>query len=83
MLGAQLAHLAEQAPVLERPGHPQLELIEVEGLLHEIVGALPHRPHRGLDRAIGGHHQHAGPLIAVAGGAQDCDAVGARKGAGR
>src|SRR5262249_47722102 len=51
-LVAQLAHLGDQAPVLERLRDAQLDLLEVERLLDEVEGPLAHRLDRGLDRAV-------------------------------
>ena len=65
--------------MFDRPGDAQLELVEIQGLLDEIVGAPPHRPDRRLDRAVGGHHQHAGPRVALPRSGQHRDAVGPRQ----
>ena len=76
LLGAQDLDLVEETSVLEAPGHPQLELLEVERLLHEVEGAEAHGLDRGLDRTVGRHQQHAGARVALAGGAQHRDTVG-------
>ena len=77
--GAQLRHLAQQATVLERPGHAHLELLEVEGLLHEVESAAAHRIDRRLDRAVGGHQDHRAALVASARRFEHLDPAGARQ----
>ena len=79
LLLAQLAHLGEQPAVLERARDAQLDLLEVDRLLHEVEGPDAHRLDGGLDRAVGGHQQHARAGIALARGAQHGQTIGARQ----
>ncbi len=56
-------HLLAQRPILllhppagQRPRDQDFDLVEIERLGHEIVGAALHRLDRGIDRAVGRHH---------------------------
>ena len=57
-LRAQLAVLAREARLLERVLDREQQLVERERLLEEVVGAELGGAHRGLDRAVAGHHHH-------------------------
>ncbi len=50
----------EQRLPLGRLAHALDDRHALERLLDEVVGALAHRLHGGLDRAVGGHHHELG-----------------------
>jgi hypothetical protein len=55
---AQVGHVGEQPPVLERALDLEQELARVDRLLQEVEGAGLHRGHRARDRAHAGDHDH-------------------------
>ena len=55
---AQPAHLFGEAAVLERAVHPEDQLLDLERLGQEIVGAGANRGDRRIEAAERGDHQH-------------------------
>ncbi len=54
----QLAVLAAQRSLRQRPVDVQLQLVQAQGLGHVVVGAALDRLDRGVDGAERGHHDH-------------------------
>jgi hypothetical protein len=54
------AVLGDERLPLRRLAHALDDRHALERLLDEVVRALAHRLHRGLHRAVGGHHHHLG-----------------------
>ena len=55
---AEVAVLRAVAAHVERVADDDLDGLEVEGLQHEVEGAVLHRLDGRLDRAVGGQHDH-------------------------
>ena len=77
-LAGEEAHLAEQPALLEGLRDAEEELVLLERLREEVVGALPDGVHGGLDRPVGGHHDDLGLRGDALGGAQHLHPVDAR-----
>ena len=67
--------LLEETLLLEDLLQDHLQLVDVDGLPQVVLGPHLHGPHRGLDRAVGGHEEHhrLGPDLLDLG--QQLDAV--------
>ena len=53
--------LAHEAAPLQRALHHEQHLVALERLRQVVEGSLAHRLHRAVDRAVGGHQDHAEP----------------------
>jgi hypothetical protein len=82
LLGQLLAQhhvLGEHAPVRQRSGHHQREVIGVHRLGQELHRPFLHGGHGVLDAAVGGHHHHLQIRVEFLGGAQHAEAVAVRE----
>jgi hypothetical protein len=69
--------LGQQPAVLQTAVDLQLELGQIEGLEHVIVGPGLHGLDRRLDRPVGRHHQHQRALVEHPGALDDLQTAGA------
>ena len=74
-LAREERHLAGEAPVVERLGDLDEELLLGERLLDVVEGAEAHRLDGALDRAVRRHHDDLRQRVSVLGRPQDVDAV--------
>ena len=79
VLLAQQHDLAVQAAALEGPVEQQQQVLGVDRLGEEGGGAFLHGPHRVLDRAEGGHHDHGQLGVELLGGLDHAETVAARQ----
>jgi len=63
VLTAEVAHLATELRAFERSLQAGLEPVEGEGLLQEVLGALPEGLHGRLHGGVGRHHDARYPLF--------------------
>ena len=73
---AELPHLAPQPRRLERAFHRRRDVVEVERLVGEVIGAELHRLDGGLDAGVRRQQDDQDVLIELLDLAQDRDAVG-------
>ncbi len=74
-LAPEVDVLLVEPALLERAVDDDLELVDVEGLRHVVVGAELHRLDRALGGGVGGHHDHRRAGLALADLAQQVETV--------
>ena len=71
--------LGHQPAPLHRPVQQQEQVVGVDRLREEVGGALLHRPHRLLHRAVGGHDDDRGLGVRVPGRLEHVEAAPGRQ----
>ena len=79
LAGAQRAHLAPQLRRLQRLGHEQRDLVDVERLVRVVIGAVLHRLDGVVDARIGGQEDDQRVRVVLLDLLEHREAVGVRQ----